>query len=60
MRCRIILVGSRLYQLTALSTRRHIRDPKVAKVFDSFTLEEQPAPPPLAETEPETDTAAAE
>lgn len=60
MRCRVMLVGNRMYQVMALSNRRHIGDRKVDEVLQSFKLTERPA---AAETQPmsiATDTTSAE
>ncbi len=61
MRCRVMLVGNRLYQVMALSNRRHVGDSKVDEVLESFQLTGTPdhaaaVPPPAGE---DTDSAEA-
>jgi hypothetical protein len=43
MRSQMMLVGNRMYQVTALAQRRHIFDRKIDDVFASFEV--LPAPP---------------
>ncbi len=44
VRSRIIIIGNRLYQTMAISTRRHIRDRKVEDVFGSLSISVPPPP----------------
>ncbi len=48
MRCRVLLVDNRMYQLMALSTRSHIKDRKVADVFNSLDVIRKPEAKPAA------------
>ncbi len=43
MRCRVLLIGNRMYQLMALSTRRHISDRKVDEAFNSLDVLPKPS-----------------
>jgi hypothetical protein len=46
MRSRLMLVGDRMYQVTALARRRHVFNRKIDEVFESFEVlpGSQPAP----------------
>jgi len=48
MRSRLTLVGSRMYQVTALAQRRHVFDRKIEDVFASFEVLPAPAAAPTA------------